>query len=83
MLENIRRNKGVHDKLRDNGYIHKNNSIRLKKEAQHKAVEKDDERIKQHMRLIKNKFRKEQKLGKTALQEVQNAEDEEEESISE
>jgi hypothetical protein len=45
MLENIRRNNGVHLKLRDTGYIYKNNSIRIKKEAQNKAVKKDDDKI--------------------------------------
>jgi hypothetical protein len=46
LLENIRRNNGVQDKLRDTRYITKYQSIRMKKEAQNKAVKKDDEKIK-------------------------------------
>lgn len=33
MLENIRRDKGVLDKIMDVAYISKNNQIKIKKEA--------------------------------------------------
>lgn len=57
-LENIRRRRGVKDKLNDHKYLHTNADIQIRQEAQQEAFRRDEEKIKQEFRKLRTKFKK-------------------------